>query len=543
MTLRRMPAGVRGSRLSRWARLVRAQPRWCEGTTLAVAGGLLYWLALPSVGAWPLAFVCWVPMLGAIRGASVREALVFGWIQGLVVTALGFGFLYDVIASFVRAPAIVHVLVFAGFCAWHALRFALVAVAAAMARRVGAPLSLGLAAAVAGSELFFPVLFPWYAAVQLSPVPLFLQAADVGGPTLVGASVATSSVTAFELLRAWREKTRLARWDVALGLLLQLVLLAYGLARSAAIGREMRNADALRVGVVQGDEAHGKERPNATLERYRTITRELVAQYKPELVVWPETAIGSVTEEADLGRMLEERATIDPGGKAVTILSGVIVRRTEGKITNSAVLFDGQGTVRGVYDKMVPLLFGERLPFGDRLAWLDRLLPNAGHVSRGERATVLRMGQHRITPLICYEDMLPGFVLEAASAERPHLLVNLTNDAWFGLTSEPRLHLALASLRAIEHRRFLVRATNRGVSAVVDPLGAVDATGYPGEQGGQVRTVRWLHGTTLYQLWGDRPAEALVGLGVASWVAAVLRRRRIRRCMFDERELAPEGVR
>ena len=83
--------------------------------------------------------------------------------------------------------------------------------------------------------------------------------------------------------------------------------------------------------------------------------------------------------------------------------------------------------------------------------------------------------KHPVSVLICYEDILPRFTNDAVRHADPELLVNMTNDAWFGDTSEPWEHLALAQLRAVEHRRYLVRGTNSGVSAVVDPVGRVVA--------------------------------------------------------------------
>jgi len=121
----------------------------------------------------------------------------------------------------------------------------------------------------------------------------------------------------------------------------------------------------------------------------------------------------------------------------------------------------------------------------------------------------------RLGVLICYEDILPGFVRRVVRDTRPHLLVNLTNDAWVGDTPEPWIHLALAKLRAVEHRRYLVRATNTGVSAVIDPAGRVVTRSGAFTRENLRAEVAMLEDTTPYALWGDWP----------SWIAlaAVLR--------------------
>jgi apolipoprotein N-acyltransferase len=110
---------------------------------------------------------------------------------------------------------------------------------------------------------------------------------------------------------------------------------------------------------------------------------------------------------------------------------------------------------------------------------------------------------HNVTMLICYEDILPGFTNAAVKKGDPELLVNITNDAWFGDTAEPWEHLALAQLRAIEHRRFFVRGTNSGVSAVIDPVGRVVAHSGVMQQETVLAPIRWIRSRTVYELVGD----------------------------------------
>jgi apolipoprotein N-acyltransferase len=126
-----------------------------------------------------------------------------------------------------------------------------------------------------------------------------------------------------------------------------------------------------------------------------------------------------------------------------------------------------------------------------------------------------------VTALICYEDILPRFTNAAVRHGRPDLMVNLTNDAWFGDTAEPWEHLALAQMRSIEHRRYLVRGTNSGVSAVIDPVGRVIAHSGTFREETVVAPIHWMHGWTAYELWGDWP-WLIVSLGALA--AAFVRR-------------------
>jgi apolipoprotein N-acyltransferase len=134
--------------------------------------------------------------------------------------------------------------------------------------------------------------------------------------------------------------------------------------------------------------------------------------------------------------------------------------------------------------------------------------------------------------LICYEDVLPGFTRKLVRAASPNLLVNITNDAWFGKTTEPEIHLALAVFRTVEHRRWLVRATNSGISAIIDPVGRVVARTALQTRETLRGTVRWQNGTTLYAVVGDWPGWlALAAVAYAfyrMWRHGHLRFRRAR---------------
>jgi len=145
---------------------------------------------------------------------------------------------------------------------------------------------------------------------------------------------------------------------------------------------------------------------------------------------------------------------------------------SERQIFNTAHLVDNDGRVLGSYHKKYLLLFGEYIPFADRFPWIYDILPEAGNLTRGTDVKTLPFRDFQIGPIICYENILPRYVRDL-SRLRPNVFINITNDAWFGKTSEPNLHMALASLRSVEHRRWLVRSTNTGVSVFVDAAGRI----------------------------------------------------------------------
>ncbi len=172
---------------------------------------------------------------------------------------------------------------------------------------------------------------------------------------------------------------------------------------------------------------------------------------------------------------------------------------------NSALITDLAGEVRGRYDKQYLLGFGEYLPFGETFPILYEWSPNSGRFTPGMSLSPLPLGAHRVATVICYEDIIPAFVNSVMRTEPSQLIVNITNDAWFGDSTEPWIHLALAKGRAVEHRRYLVRSTNSGVSAIVDPVGRVVAHTGTFREAALRAEVAWLDGRTPYELWGDLP--------------------------------------
>ena len=154
-----------------------------------------------------------------------------------------------------------------------------------------------------------------------------------------------------------------------------------------------------------------------------------------------------------------------------------------------------------------------------------KVLPEAGTLTPGDEIEMFRLGDYKIGPIICYEDILPGIVRKLSASE-PHVLVNMTNDAWFGKTAEPMLHLAVAMLRSVEQRKWLVRSTNTGVSAFVDPNGRiVQKTSIYEPEILRQSVAMMNYGRTVYSYIGD-----ILGWLSVAWILLLLVvRRRMRK--------------
>ena len=195
--------------------------------------------------------------------------------------------------------------------------------------------------------------------------------------------------------------------------------------------------------------------------------------------------------------------------------------KLQDNLQNTIFMLSDDGEVLGISHKMKLLVFGEYIPFGDIFPVLYEWIPEAGRYISGKEIRPLVMkhkelGSIKIAPLICYEDILPEFSAKVLALD-PHFMVNVTNDAWFGKTHEPALHLQLAAARSIETRKSLVRSTNTGISAFIDPLGQIHDPTSLEDAEIRVREIPLLQIPTLY----GYPAQLLFWL-CNLWVVILL---------------------
>jgi apolipoprotein N-acyltransferase len=491
---------------------------------LAALTGFLYFLAFPGLDLWPFAFVALVPLIVALRGQTLRRAAGLGWTAGFVMTMTGFYWLLEMLEVFSGFPLPLCFLFMCILCAYQGGRIALAGYLAGRAERAGHPTAVVFPLAFVASELLFPLLFPWYYAATLHPVPTLLQTADLGGPYLLGGLLALMNVGVAELVEARLGKRSPSRKVLyAAAGALGFVLL-YGLVRVPMVDSATAAAPPVRIGVIQANMPLF-ERKRA-IPTNKELSKQAVAN-GAELLVWSEGAISQSFDEATFERDIPRAVSKDLGVPAIL---GGILRRTgergaDGKrrntYFNTALFSDEKGEIHGRYDKQFLLAFGEYIPFGETFPELYDMSPNSGHFTPGTSIEPFVWGDRRISALICYEDIIPGFVGGIVRHANPDLLVNLTNDAWFGDSTEPWIHFALAKLRAVEHHRYLVRATNSGVSGIIDPVGRVVVHGGTFREESLVGDAHFLRATTGYGLWGDVPAwaAALVVVGLGFWRA------------------------
>jgi apolipoprotein N-acyltransferase len=194
-------------------------------------------------------------------------------------------------------------------------------------------------------------------------------------------------------------------------------------------------------------------------------------------------------------------------GVPILLGSNQIVRGTPDKYFNAAFLVRADGSTGGVYRKMHLVPFGEYVPLKSVLFFASRLVEAVSDLSPGETPVVFPIGNHQASVAICYEVVYPNLVRQFVRGGS-ELLVTITNDAWFGRSSAPFQHFDMASMRAIEEGRYLVRAANTGISGIVDPYGRAVLRSALFESAVSVGEARFLRGATVYARIGDLFAYA-----------------------------------
>jgi len=490
---------------------------------LAALEAFLYFIAFPGViDWWPTVLVAFVPLLIAFRGQTVKRATLIGLFAGFVMSWEGFWWLNEMLRNFSGFNVALCALFTTILCAYQAGRYAFMGWLYARASQRGWPASIVACAAFVCSEQLFPLLFPWYLADCVHSAPFLMQTADLGGPVFCGLLLFGSSVAIEELIVAKIEKRIYDKRVVMGGFAAVLFSAAYGFIRIKQIDARAQAAPPLHVGYVQGNLGlmQNYTRPDVALSRHLKMTREL-REKGVELVIWSESSVThsapadnyQASYKAYLGRLLG----------VPTIFGGIIFEQNQDRrhmrLYNTALATNARGDIVGRYDKEFLLAFGEYIPFGDWFPVLYDWSPNSGRFTSGTSLDPLpvQVGDttHNVSVLICYEDIIQSFTNRMVSHADPELLVNMTNDAWFGDTSEPWEHLALSQFRAVEHHRYFVRATNSGVSAIIDPVGRVMIHSKTFAQDSGDAIVHWMKGSTIYELVGDTPVWLITLAAVA----------------------------
>jgi apolipoprotein N-acyltransferase len=456
------------------------RPRLLKAGISALAGTLLF-LSCADFDIWPFAWIGVAPLLLVALHPSTKKPAVYGFITGLFANGGGFYWIVPFLERFGHLPLIAAIPIFLLLVSYQAITFSVFAWAV---RRLDDRFAVGvtfLAPVVyVACEVVVPYVFPWYLAITQAWVRPVIQIADLTGPLGVSFLLVLINGAIYDAYAAWRGGRRLPmpRLAVAVGIL--AATLGYGLVRIDQVTHARAAAPKLKIGVVQANIGI-HEKWNPSMARGQLAVHQQVAhdleQKGAELIVWPESSYPFYFGRDQSHDWPENDPRRAQRGFSTPLLFGTLTADTRSPYPfNSALLLDRDGDVRGTFDKNILMVFGEYIPYYEQLKFIKQWIPETSNWGRGTDVSVFPLqtakGLVRLGPMICYEDIFPSFARRLIKRE-PNILINITNDAWFGRTSEPYEHLALAVYRSVESRLDLVRAVNTGVSAYVDATGRV----------------------------------------------------------------------
>jgi apolipoprotein N-acyltransferase len=457
----------------------------------------------------------------------------------------GFGYfvagLYWIgMALFVEADKFAWLLPFAvlGIPAGLAFFTALGALLARMMWTTGPLRILAFASALGFSEWLRGTIltgFPWNSfGYALTGVPQFAQGASlVGlwGLTLLALGIFASPATVTDA----RDRTAHPWLPLIVSALALFLLGAYGWHRLS--NNEIANVEGVKLRLMQPNISQNlkwqpEQRP-AVMRRYLSLSDQATSPERQGVrdvthLIWPESAFPFFLDREP--QALAQIADLLPNG--VSLITGAIridappKGQNTARVYNSIRVLRDDGSIIATYDKRYLVPFGEFLPFQSLLEaiGLEQLTRVRGGFTPGARRRALNIpGLPPAAPLICYEAIYPGHVLPEGA--RPRWILNLTNDAWFGLTPGPYQHFAQARLRAIEEGLPLVRVANNGISAIVDPLGRITRSLPLGSDGLIDGELPQALEETVYSRHRNGPALLLA---LAFAIAAVAARRRMK---------------
>lgn len=463
----------------------------------------MYFLGFVGFEQWYLAWICLVPLLFALDGVHPKQGLFLGWSFGIVALTGGFYWVAYTIHVFAHMPWAASVIGCLLLSAAQATQFALLGFLYALIKRRSriSPLILATAAFVA-TEFVCPQLFPHYFGnSQYLRLPL-IQICDITGVLGVTAILVLANAAIYATLRSALLERRFKFLPILVAAGVALVVLAYGYMRIPMVEAEMEEYPKLRFGIAQVNLGIREKNlyPAKAIRLNQEQTRKL-KDMGADIVVWPETAVQSPILSPRVRGL--PRVIFDD--LDVPILIGALQRDFMEKnppVNNIAVLSDETGNILGVYKKQKLLMLGEYIPLGEIFPKLYEWFPYISRMAPGISNEPLKFRDYSLNVNICYEEILPRLMNRMLSRS-PHVMVNLTNDNWFGATVEPLQHLVLALFRSVEHKRWLVRSTNTGISAFVDATGRIVERSTLMEPAMMVHEVPMMEGRTTYARLGD----------------------------------------
>jgi len=500
---------------------------------LSLFSGILIILSFPNFNLEFLAWFALVPLFYSIEGKGLYHSFKLGFFTGfvsflgilywIIVAVHTYGNVPFILSGLILLLLVIYLSLFTG-----AFTFLtrLIQTRSGIQTILFTPI---LWVALEYLRSFLLTGFPWayLGHTQYLNLP-FIQMADITGVYGLSFVILFVNATLCWVLHQWPKRTFPFK-EVAITILVLLVFLIYGYIKIKHVDRETIKSPPLKVGLVQGNIDQSIKWNESfqleTLKIYRGLSMR-VAEDKPDLIIWPETATPFFFQEAKEYQPIV--LEIPEKTNAFLLFGTPFYKIEKGKVNyyNSAFLVSPSKELIGKYDKIHLVPFGEYIPLRKLLFFIESSIGGGiGNFKPGKGIFNFSLPQGKFGVLICFEIIFPdlcrSFVKDGAD-----FLVTITNDAWFGKTSAPYQHLSIATFRAIENRVFIARAANTGISAFIDPKGKIVKKGDIFTEEAMNGIIRIMKGKTFYTLYGDVFAWICSGFSIFLLAYALIQNRK-----------------
>ncbi|MBL6974214.1 MAG: apolipoprotein N-acyltransferase [Deltaproteobacteria bacterium] len=502
----------------------------------ALATAAMLVAILPDHGLWYLTPVALIPLFFVLPDLSCGRGFLAGWLAGTLANMGIFHWIVHTAVTMSEFPFALALLVLLAFAMYSGLPFGLLAlVGRSLLKRRGAVWTVP--AALVTLEFLWPNLFPWHLGNAYFRVPLLMQGMDltgIYGGSFVSTAVAVAAAT---WLRGRNRGDRVPLSVPVAAAILVAAWTGYGAIRLQTLDRG-ESAPTLTLALVQPDiTAEDKKRRDgksrkALFARLKGLTESADLE-GVDAVVWPEGAFSFYFAPDSEGRkgwtnivQTSRRLVAMVRDLEKPLVFGSLTRPLNSRTRNSLVMLGSDGREVERYDKRVLLAFGEYMPLSDTFPFLKKKVKEVSDMVGGDRAVSFPVGPGRALGSICYEAIFPTLTRQSLIETGSNLILNVTNDAWFGTSGAPAQHLMVQAPRTVELRVPLVRLTETGISAVIGPSGEFAYETELHERRVDRVVIPMVDGSSVYREVGDVFAWACVALVIASLATGYFRRKK-----------------
>ena len=443
----------------------------------AAVSGVLLALSFPKPGLSILAWVAFLPLFYAVRENNFKRSFQLGWLAGFIAYGGIFYWLNIVMTTYGKLPLVISICLTFFMAAYLALYPALALSFSRYAEDYNVPQVIAFPFMWVSLEYVRAYLltgFPWalLGYTQYRTLPI-IQIADLTGVYGVSFLILVVNVFLFQLWRWIRGKDCALYPFLSTAVALPLLVLAiwYGFVslNKEAGGREIKVA--LAQGNIPQDIKWNPAFQEDTVAIYERLTRRTKGA-AIDLIVWPESSLPFFFQKEVLYSARVSALAREIG--ASLVVSSPALEQSNGHelLLNSAFMIAPDGSTVGRADKVHLVPFGEYVPLAKLLPFVKKMVEGIGDFSPGSDIIPLQATTCKAGILICFEGIFPAISREYV-ARGADILVNITNDAWFGDSSAPYQHLSMTVFRAVENRVPLIRSANTGVTAIIDSRGHI----------------------------------------------------------------------